>query len=67
MPKIVNCIASIRKQKNISQEKLADILGITSRTLRKWENGKEYPKLDQAFLLAKILDIPIMKLFFYID
>ena len=67
MPKIVNCIASIRKQKKISQEKLADLLGTTTRTLRKWESGTDYPKLDQALLLSKILDIPITTLFFFID
>lgn len=67
MPKIINCIASIRKQKKISQEKLADLVGTTTRTLRKWENGTDYPKLDQALLLSKILDIPITTLFFYID
>ncbi len=67
MLNIANCIASIRKQKKIRQQRLADQLGITSRTLRKWENGIEYPKLDQAFALAQILDIPLTKLFFLLD
>ncbi len=64
MNKIYNCISSVRKQKKIKQQQLADKLGITSRTLRKWENGSEYPKLDQAFELAKILDVPLTTLFF---
>ncbi|PKM82300.1 MAG: hypothetical protein CVU89_04655 [Firmicutes bacterium HGW-Firmicutes-14] len=64
MLKIANCISSIRKQKGISQP---EKIGVTARTLRKWENGSDYPRLDQAFLVAQVLDIPVERLFFYID
>ncbi|PKM82829.1 MAG: XRE family transcriptional regulator, partial [Firmicutes bacterium HGW-Firmicutes-14] len=42
-------------------------IGVTARTLRKWENGSDYPRLDQAFLVAQVLGIPVERLFFYID
>jgi transcriptional regulator with XRE-family HTH domain len=67
MSKIANCISSIRKQKGISQQELAEKIGVTARTLRKWENGSDYPRLDQAFLVAQVLGIPVERLFFYID
>ncbi|PKM82296.1 MAG: transcriptional regulator, partial [Firmicutes bacterium HGW-Firmicutes-14] len=34
MSKIANCISSIRKQKGISQQELAEKIGVTARTLR---------------------------------
>jgi len=67
MQQLVNCISSIRKYKNLTQRQLADAAGVSTRTLRKWENGSEYPRVDQAFLMAGILEIPVTKLFFYTD
>ena len=41
------------KKYNISQEVLADSLGITVQAISKWENGKAYPNI---ILLPKIAD-----------
>jgi len=67
MRKVYNCISSIRKQKSITQKQLAALTGTTSRTLRKWEKGLEYPGVDKAFLIADILEVPLTTLFFNID
>ena len=32
-------IAQKRKEKNLTQKQLADLLGITDRAVSKWENG----------------------------
>ena len=37
--KIGNFISKVRKEKNITQEQLADKLHITNRAISKWENG----------------------------
>ena len=38
-------IAELRKEKNLTQEQLAEKLGITDRAISKWENGRGMPDL----------------------
>lgn len=50
------CLIQVyRKQKKINQQELADLLGITRKTLSGIENGNE-PGLFLAFQIAEILD-----------
>ena len=42
---IGNFIAACRKDKKLTQEKLAEQLGVTDRTISNWENGKNMPDL----------------------
>ena len=37
--KIGMFIATRRREKNITQEQLAEMLGITNKSISKWENG----------------------------
>ncbi len=36
-------IATCRKEKNLTQEELAEKLGVTSKSISRWENGKTMP------------------------
>lgn len=55
-------IAECRKAKKITQEKLAEQLGVTDRSISNWENGKNMPDLSLFKPLCKILDITINEL-----
>lgn len=33
-----------RKQKNLTQEQLAEKLGVSNKTISKWETGLSFPK-----------------------
>ncbi len=44
--KIGKFIASCRKQKNITQQELAEKLGVSDRTIGNWENGRNMPDLS---------------------
>ena len=48
-----------RKEKNISQEKLAEKIGITRQTLSNYENGITMPSLDQIKNICDILDMSL--------
>ena len=38
-----NFLAECRKQKNLTQEQLSEILGVSSKSVSRWENGKTLP------------------------
>jgi len=52
-------IAKIRRENNLTQEKVADKLGITVPAISKWENGRSLPDIALLPELAKIFDCTI--------
>ena len=61
--KIGRFIAENRKEKKLTQEGLAEKLGITNKSVSKWENGNCLPDSSLFKPLCKILDISINELF----
>ena len=57
--KIGSFIAQRRKDKKLTQAKLASYLGISDRTISKWERGKGLPDPMYMLELCQILDISI--------
>lgn len=48
-----------RKENNISQEELAEKIGVSRQSISLWENGKANPGLDTITELASILGVPV--------
>lgn len=57
--KIGRFIASMRKAKNLTQQDLAEKLGVSDRTIGNWENGRNMPDLSLFKPLCDELDITI--------
>lgn len=57
--KIGKYIATCRKNKKLTQEQLAEKLGITSKSISRWENGKTMPDVSLFHSLCKELSITI--------
>lgn len=55
-------IAELRKEKNITQEKLAEILEVNVKSISRWENGRTMPDLSLLPILAKELNVEISEL-----
>lgn len=55
-------ISSLRKEKQMTQKELADILHVSDRTISKWENGRGLPELSTLLPLCEALDISINEL-----
>ncbi|MCI9051653.1 MAG: helix-turn-helix transcriptional regulator [Lachnospiraceae bacterium] len=55
-------IAMKRKEKNLTQEQLAEKLGISNKTISKWENGKCMPDYSIVKPLCQELGITITEL-----
>lgn len=60
--KIGKFIAEQRKNKKITQEQLAEELGVTDRAVSKWERGLNLPDASLMLELSKILDITVNEL-----
>lgn len=57
--KIGKFIAELRKEKGLTQEQLAEKLGVTSKSISRWENGKTMPDLSLMKPLCNELEITI--------
>ena len=57
--KIGMFISECRKKENLTQSKLAEMLGITDRAVSKWENGRSLPDSGLMLDLCKILKISV--------
>ena len=60
--KIGKFIASCRKEKNMTQRQLADILEISDKTVSKWECGKGLPEVQFMLPLCNLLGINVNEL-----
>lgn len=60
--KIGAFIANLRKEKNLTQKDLADILHVTDRAISKWERGKGCPDISLLDDLSKTLDVSILEI-----
>lgn len=57
--KIGKFIANCRKQKNMTQQELAEKLGVSDRTIGNWENGRNMPDLSLFKPLCNELNISL--------
>lgn len=55
-------IALKRKQKNLTQEQLAEKLGVSNKTISKWETGKCMPDYSIVKSLCEELEITVAEL-----
>ena len=55
-------IAECRKERNITQQELAEKLGVTDRAISNWENGRRLPDLSLISLVANELDVSVAEL-----
>ena len=55
-------ISQKRKEKNLTQEQLAEKLGVSNKTISKWENGKCMPDYSVVKSLCEELEITVAEL-----
>lgn len=52
-------IAKLRKQKNMTQQELADKLSVTDRAVSHWENGRRLPDISLLKELGNVFGVTI--------
>ncbi len=55
--KLADRILELRKQKGISQEALADRLGVSRQAVSKWESEQSVPELDKIVLMSDFFEV----------
>ena len=55
-------LTTLRKRTGLKQDDFASIIGVSVDTVRRWEGGKQEPRLSELRLIAKTLETPIDKL-----
>mgnify|MGYP002519500223 CR=1 FL=1 len=55
-------IAKKRREKNLTQEQLAEMLGVSNKTISKWENGKCMPDYSIIQTLCEALRVTLPEL-----
>ena len=54
---IGNIIKYLRKEKDITQEELADILGVSYQSVSRWETGVCYPDMELIPVIAEFFGV----------
>ena len=63
--KIAEKIKEKRRERNFTQEELANILGVTKAAVSKWENSESYPDITMLPKIAQLFNITMDELFGY--
>lgn len=58
-----NNVYSLRKERKISQETMANSLGISRRSISKIENGEQNLSLEMAYRIAAYFELMIQDVF----
>lgn len=60
--KIGKFIAQLRRRDGLTQEALGQKLGVTNKTISRWENGNYAPDIEMLQLLARQFDVSLDEL-----
>jgi putative transcriptional regulator len=65
MPAIRNRLRELRASRNLTQQELADQVGVTRQTVIAMEQDKYSPSLETAFKVARVLGVSLEQCFQY--
>ena len=52
-------LVSLRKMKQMSQEQLAEAVGVSRQTISKYETGEALPDIDKCKAMAELFDVSL--------
>jgi len=58
-------LVQLRKQRRISQEELAFMVGVSVMTVRRWEHGNYGPEFDNLLKIAEVLKVEPWELLYF--
>ena len=64
--KLINRVKDFRQQKNLTQEDLAKLVGVSRQTIISIERYKYIPGLDLGLKISTALDVKMEKVFYFV-
>lgn len=55
-------IATLRKEKNLTQSKLGELLSVSDKTISRWENDLALPDMEMMIKLSEVFDVSLVEL-----
>lgn len=52
-------LKELRKERRLTQEELGKMIGVTNKSISKWENGNYIPPIDILLLLSELYGVSI--------
>jgi putative transcriptional regulator len=65
MAGISNHLRDLRAARGMTQQELADVIGVTRQTVIAIEGDKYSPSLETAFRIAEVFGVPLEQVFQY--
>lgn len=62
MIKIGKFLSQLRKEQELTQEQLGEKLGVTNKTISRWENGNYLPPVEMLMSLSELYGVSINEL-----
>ncbi|MDD6490055.1 MAG: helix-turn-helix transcriptional regulator [Clostridia bacterium] len=57
--KVGKFISELRREKHLTQEQLGEKIGVTNKTISRWENGNYLPSIEMLEMLSKEFSVSI--------
>lgn len=55
----MNALKSARKERGLSQEEIAEAIGVTQGAVHQWESGKSKPTIDNLKKIATLFNCKV--------
>lgn len=62
---IADRIQNLRKTKGISQEQLADVVGVSRQAVSKWESEQTIPDIEKVVIMSEYFGVTTDYMFLY--
>lgn len=63
--KVGQIIATLRRERHLTQEQLAGQIGVSAAAVSKWESGRSHPDIELLMPIARLLNVSVDELIGY--
>jgi putative transcriptional regulator len=66
-PLVANKLRELREERGLTQERLAELVGLSRQSIISLERGRFLPSVETALRLSAALDVPLESIFWLKD